>query len=320
MTAKQVTESLHAKGLLSEEEARRLTQEEKTRPFSLFYELRLLLYLGIALLCAGLGTLVYQHLDSLGHQAIIGFISLAMLGTFAYTYVHRKAFSWDEVHASKLEDFSLLASALLFLILEGYIQYQYHLFGERYDFVTFLPALVFFPCAYFFDHRGVLSMAITALASWLGIKIAPVSLWWTANFSSFSLTNTAILFGIGLIAIGILSEVYQRKRHFTFTYLLFGVNLAIVAALVGLFQYSYHVVYAVIIAILVLFAVGYARRTQAYQFLLMAVIYGYIAFTYCLSFISLPTGLEIWLIVLYFIFSGIAVIAFLLNIKRILKN
>lgn len=320
MTAKQVIESLQTKGLFSEEEARRLTEIEAARPFSLFYELRLLLYLGIALLCTGLGTLVYQHLDTLGHQVIIGFISLAMLGTFIYAYFHRKPFSWAEVHASKLEDFSLLASALLFLILEGYLQYQYRLFGEHYDLVTFLPALVFFVCAYIFDHRGVLSMAITALASWLGLKIAPVSLWQTANFSSSSLVNTAIVFGIGLAIVGILSEIYQRKKHFTFTYLLFGVNLATTAALVGLFQYNHHVIYAGIVALLVLFAIGYARKTQTYQFLLMAVIYGYIALTYCLSFVPLPSALTSWLIVFYFIFSGITVIAFLLNIKRILKD
>lgn len=320
MSAEQVIQSLQSKGLFSAEEASRLASHLRSRPFSLFYELRLLLYLGILLLSTGLGTLVYQHLDSIGHQIIVVFIGLATIGTFAYAFVHRKPFSWDEVRASKLEDFSLLASALLFLILEGYVQYQYKLFGEHYDLATLLPALIFLPAAYFFDHRGVLSMGITALASWLGIKIAPVSVWWTDNISSVHLILISIAYSLVLVAIGVFSDKTHHKKHFAFIYLILGLNLALTATLWGLFNYDKEVIYFVGVISLSVFSVWYARQNKEYQFLLMAVIYSYIAITYCLSFIPLPSGLSTWFIALYFITSGIGVIIFLLNLKRIMQE
>ena len=139
---------------------------DQVRPFSLHYELRALLYLGITLLATGLDAFVYQHIDSIGHQAIILTIATLVAACFGYAVRHRAPFTWGmAVKTSVGTDYLLLLGCLLFVVLEGYVQYQYQVFGSRYGLATAVPALIFLPLAYWFDHRGMLAMGRTALAS-----------------------------------------------------------------------------------------------------------------------------------------------------------
>ena len=73
-------------------------------------------------------------------------------------------------------DVVLLLGCLLFLALEGYLQYQYEVFGTSYGLAVIIPAVLFFFLAYRYDHQGVLSLAITALASWVGLSATPSKL------------------------------------------------------------------------------------------------------------------------------------------------
>ena len=166
---------LKARELVSPEQATAIDHYERTHPFSIYYELRTLLYLGIVLLSTGLGILLYQHLDNISHGVIVLSISLIMVACFTYAAQHRQPFTWGKAPlAGLLPDYLLLLGCLMFLVLEGYLQFTYELFGTRYGLALFLPAVLFFWLAYRFDHQGVLSMAITALASWLGVSVAPL--------------------------------------------------------------------------------------------------------------------------------------------------
>ncbi|WP_187318490.1 DUF2157 domain-containing protein [Hymenobacter citatus] len=85
---------LRARNILSEAQAAALRDYERTRPFSVHYELRTLLYLGIVLLAGGLGILLYQHLDDISHGAIVAALVLCMAGSFGYAVRHRLPFTW----------------------------------------------------------------------------------------------------------------------------------------------------------------------------------------------------------------------------------
>jgi hypothetical protein len=50
---------LEAQGFIPPDQAAAIEANERTRPFSLNYELRTLLYLGITLLAGGIGVLIY---------------------------------------------------------------------------------------------------------------------------------------------------------------------------------------------------------------------------------------------------------------------
>jgi hypothetical protein len=310
-------EKLAEKNIISDEQTYQIKVSESNQPFSIHLELRLLLYLGIMLLSTGLGVLIYKNIDSIGHNIIFALFALVCLACFYYAIRHRKPFSWGEIEEStNFDDFALLGGCLAFLTLEGYLQYQYNFFGNRYGLAVIIPAILFFFCAYFFDHRGVLSMAITALASWIGITITPLQLLENNDFNSQYMIITAILLGIFLIIIGWVSIQKDLKKHFSFNYFIFGGNLTFIAAISGLFISDLEFIYAIIIAVLSYLSITYARTKQSYLFLLMGVIYGYIAFTYTV-FKILPSNINSFLYMLYFILSALGIVIFLIKIKEI---
>jgi len=315
----KLNQVLAEKGIISEEQATKISTYEKEKPFSVHWELRTLLYVGITFLGAGLGVVIYKNIDSIGHNVLIGLIILVFLGCLYYAYKHRKPFTWEEVVASvKLDDFALLGACVTFLTLEGYLQYQYNVFGTRYGLAAFLPAVLFFFLAYRFDHRGVLSMAITALSSWVGVNIAPIKLWQQKNFSTQDITHIALLLGVFLVVIGWISYRQNRKKHFSFTYFIFGGNIAFVAALAALFQFDLKLIYLLIIGVFSFVAIRYARSEQSYLFLLMGVIYGYAAVTYSIFQWQPLSDLDFVIYMFYFMATAVGIVLFLVNIKQII--
>ncbi|MBC6991383.1 DUF2157 domain-containing protein [Hymenobacter sp. BT491] len=318
MVPDEILIDLQAKGLLSPEQTAAVGNYEHTRPFSLHYELRTLLYSGIVLLSGGLGVLLYQHLDDIGHGVLVAAITALMAACFAYAVRHQSPFTWEQApRAGVVPDYLLLLGCLLFLTLEGYLQAQYELFGTRYGLAVCIPAALFFWLAYRFDHRGVLSMAITALASWIGLSIAPLSAFTENNFFRSGLGGAAVLLGLALMGAGFVSEQRNLKRHFAFTYLSLGSNLALIAATAALLS-SEPTLLGTIAAPLVLllsgFLIWYARRTHSYLFLLMGAVYGYIAFTY-LFFKLFDSSSE--LLTLYFPFTTFVIILLFVKAKEI---
>lgn len=319
MEYQKLLKTLVEKAIIPEEQSAKIAAYEQTKPFSVHWELRTFLYAGITILGAGLGVVIYENIDSIGHNVLIGLIVLAFLGCLYYAFKHRKPFSWEEViETEKLDDFALLGACVMFLTLEGYLQYQYNVFGTRYGLAAFLPAVLFFILAYRFDHRGVLSMAVTAFASWVGVNIAPIKLWQQKNFSTADITHISIVLGVVLILMGGLSEYKNWKKHFSFTYFIFGFNIAFVATLAGLFQFDMKLVYLLVMAALSYTSIWYARRTQSYLFMLMGVIYGYIAVTYWIFQAEWIEKLDFILYMFYFMASAVGVVVFLINIKQMI--
>jgi hypothetical protein len=316
---------LEAAGHLLPAQAAAIAEDELTRPFSLHYELRALLYLGITLLAGGVGVLIYQHIDSLGHGVIIAAITLAMSASFAYAMRHQPAFTWREAPRTSIAaDYLLVLGCLLFLVLEGYLQAQYELFGTRYGLATVLPAGLFFYLAYRFDHRGVLSLAITALAAWVGVSVAPLAVFQQALLWHSALSFPGLLLGMVLVAAGLGSEFLDRKRHFAFTYLSLGGNVALLAAMSLLFvtEGRYSLPWLLLVLALCGGLVWYARRAQSYLFLLMSVAYSYVAITYSIVKLLSSSRSSYWvtpMLVLYLPLTLLGIVLLFLNSKKILR-
>ena len=300
---------LQACGLLPAEQAATIAAAERTRPFSLHYELRALLYLGITLLAGGLGVLVYQHIDSIGHGVIIAVIAALTGACFTFAARHRAPFTWGMAARTSVgADYLLLLGCLLLVVLEGYAQYQYGLFGQRYGLATVIPALVFLPLAYWFDHRGVLAMGLTALASWVGLTVAPLAVLTENEFWDDHIRGAAIGLGILLMAAGFYSEQWGRKAHFAFTYLLLGSNLALAALATSLVQNAVHeqplagIGNTLLMLGLCAGLFWYARRTQSYWFLVLAAGYAYFAAGYVLVQLVLALPSDAIFIAAFFLF------------------
>jgi hypothetical protein len=316
---------LEAQGFVPPDQVAAIEDDERTRPFSLNYELRTLLYLGITLLAGGVGVLVYQHIDSIGHGVIIAAITLAMSASFAYATRHLPSFTWQEAPRTSIAaDYLLLLGCLLFLVLEGYLQVQYELFGTRYGLATVLPAVLFFALAYRFDHRGVLAMAITALAAWVGVSVAPLDVFRQGLIMHDVISLPALLLGFVLVAAGLLSEFLDRKRHFAFTFLSLGGNVALLATMSVLFHTEgrYTLPWLVLVLGLSAGLVWYARRAQSYLFLLMSVAYSYVAITYAIISALSSDHSGNWIvpmIVLYLPLTLVGIVLLFLNSKKILR-
>ena len=313
MSPTNALNELRQAGILSPEQADKIAKIEQSRPFSLHWELRATLYVGILLLSTGLGLLVYDNFDRIGHGALLTVMALACAGCFTFVWFNRPAWTNEQTKSrSTFGDYALLLACLLFLTLEGYAQYAYNVFGERYGLVTLLPALLFGPLAYRFDHRGVLSMALAALISWVGVTVRPLELYVKTNFFSQDTVFSAIGLAVVLIGAALLLEQRRIKAHFTDTYLTLAGNLLMVALLGGLFNFeNLRPGFALGLAVAGFAFDRLARQRGMFLFLLMSTVYGYIGITYLVFHYVKPDDIEpyYW----YFIITGTVLAAYLMR-------
>lgn len=316
---------LHAEGLIGEDSLQKLNAAESGRLFSLHQELRTLLYLGVLLLSGGLGVLVYKNIDTIGHTAILIFIGLVSMGCFGYCLRKKNPFSPDRIAApNPFFDYILLLGCLTFISFIGYLQYQYNSFGNAYGLATFIPMIVLFVSAYYFDHLGVLSMAITNLAAWAGIAVTPLRILKDNNFDDKRLIYTGLALGAGLVFAGLASQYRNFKKHFDFTYFNFGIHLAFIAGLAGLFDFdSIYLPWFLVLAGIAWYFYRLALKRNSFYFLLIIALYMYIALSYVvvriLENIHGDMG-SIYLGFLYFIGSAIGFIRLLILLNRKIKN
>src|SRR5476651_2016641 len=93
----QIFNKLHTEGLISDVSFEKTEQKRLYPLFSVFLEIRALLYIGILALTSGLGILVYKNIDTIGHQAVLLFIALVSVGCFFYCFKYKAPFSKGKV-------------------------------------------------------------------------------------------------------------------------------------------------------------------------------------------------------------------------------
>lgn len=318
-------ERLQKEGAISAESAEKVRTVTASRLFSIHWELKTILYLGVLLLSGGLGVLVYKNIDTIGHQVILLAIALACGGCFYYSFSHKLPFSREKVPAPNgLFDYILLLGCLLLLTFITYLQVQYNVFGTRYGAATFIPMLVLFFSAYYFDHLGVLSMAITNLAAWMGVTVTPLQLLSANDFSSYTLIHTGLVLGALLIVAALLSYKLKFKAHFSFTYSNFGTHVFLIANLAGMFA-AYDGLYGLWFLLLVAAVVFFyfqAIKQRSFYFVLIITLYAYIGLSFMIIRLLIEMSDEsgIYAGLLYFIASGIGSIVLLINLNKKLKK
>src|ERR1700741_1874647 len=92
-------DALHQEGLLSDESLEKINQNKTAPLFSVHWELKTLLYAGVLMLTTGLGILVYENIETIGHQFVLAFIALISLGSFYYCFKLRQPFSREKIKA-----------------------------------------------------------------------------------------------------------------------------------------------------------------------------------------------------------------------------
>jgi hypothetical protein len=283
----------------------------ENKPLSVHWDLRSLLYLGILLLTTSIGILVYKNIDTIGHDVMLIIIFAMMIACFVYCFKHSNGFRYTKINTTNIwRDYVLLLGCLLLLTLVGYAQFQYHFFGTRLGLALFIPMILLFIAAYYFDHVGLLTLAITNLAAWAGIAITPTTLLQQNDFSERKIMFTGLILGVFLVALSVLNNYKKIKGHFSFTYKNFGIHLFFVSILAILFYYErLYLLNFLLLLLVAYFLYKDSVKEKSTYFLVVTLLYFYIGLSYVairLLFLDSESGL--FGIPLYFIFSGIGLI------------
>lgn len=315
-------------GLIAEESLKKVTLAETNRHFSVHWELRTLLYLGVVLLTTGLGILIYQHIDTIGHEAIITAIALGCAACFYYAVKRKPAFAWGKVQSlDTFYDYIVLLGCTLLVTLVGYLQFRYTLFGTHYGLALFIPMAALFVCAYTFDHLGILSMAITGLGAWVGVALTPLDILRNNAFDDPVFLLKAIALAVLLVLLGMVSSKKQWKPHFAFTYEHFGIHLFFIATYAEMItERPGHYAWFLLLAAGAGYVYWLAMRNRSFYFLTLMVLYSYLAVS---TFI-----IQVWdeyvpkgdwtgilaLLFMYFIVTAILLILLLVRWHKKLKH
>lgn len=308
-------------GSLPEGLQARMEAARAARPFTVFWETRTLLYLGVACLAGGLGILVYKNIDTVGHQAILAAIALIAAVCLWRCASKAEPFTWGKGgRESSGSEYLLWLGALMTGTFVGYLQFRYSVFGKRNDVAVAIPALFYLFLAYRFDHRGVLQMGIAGMLGAVGVAISPMALlrgglgW--AHVSAWTALAAAAVLG----ALAWHAQQADRKRHFAFSYGHFAAHLGMIASLGGLFAARgwEALAYAALAAAGTAALWRHARRAHDAYFLLLAVGYGYILVTYLvLHYLLAGMRRSEGILFLWFLLSCGGTIWLFLNLKTL---
>jgi hypothetical protein len=181
-------QELAAAGVIDEAAAVRAAALERGAIFSVFEELRFILYAAVAAITAGIGLVVKDNLDRIGPLTLI--VVLALVSAACYAAALRTLRQRKE--RSIGGDYLLLLGALIVSADLGYAESQFHWLGTEWQWYLLILAVFHGASAYAFSSRLLLSTAIAALAAWFGIEGRAATLF-NVGGSAVSLGTHAII-------------------------------------------------------------------------------------------------------------------------------
>ncbi|MHC0440414.1 DUF2157 domain-containing protein [Flavobacterium sp. 3-210] len=275
------TESLRDKNLITENQYKEITSYRNLGIFSLNAELKLFLYLSVLLFTSGIGILIYENIDTIGHIAILSILLIVIVVCFYYCFKNSKGFQKSEtVFEHPVLEYLVLAANILTCIFIGYLQFQYKTFGEHYGLATLVPTIVSFFCAYYFDNKSVLTIAITGLAAYIGLSVTPQDIFNDSNnlYASQNLSYSAVMLGVLLILWTIYSRRISLKTHFSLIFLTFALHIVSVASTSNLTSYDTlnWMLFAIVLIGSTFYFYKASYENKAMSLYVFMIVYGYI--------------------------------------------
>ena len=272
----QAVQTLFDKNHITSEQLEAVQAYRGLNLFSIHNELKFLLYLSILLFTTGIGILIYQNIDTIGHIAILSLLLLVTAICFYFCFKNAAGFKKEEVlFPNPLYDYLVLTAVILSCTFVGYLQFQYKPFGTDYGLATLIPTIISFICAYYFDNKSVLTIAITGLAAYIGLSVTPQDLVNNDFYNDESLSFSAILLGFLLIVWTIYSSRIQLKTHFNSIYLTFALHIISIACINNLF-YDYWFFFAIILAGSTFYFYKISYELKSISLYVFMMIYSYI--------------------------------------------
>ncbi|HEY0156615.1 MAG TPA: DUF2157 domain-containing protein [Thermoanaerobaculia bacterium] len=270
--------------LLGESTTDTLLARERRTVFSLQPELRIIAWAGAMLLATAAGLVLKENLERIGPFALSLLIGAAAVACYAFVWQRR-------ARPAVVDDYVLLLGALLVSADAAFIESQYHLFGDAWYRHFLLLAVVHGAGAYAYRSRTLLTVALAAMAAWLGVygegpqdatelairafEAAAVALMWRvldARFR-FPLERRALspANGAGL------RDRHSREDDFLPLFEHFAANLASIGAAALLFQDHTRLLGCLLALAVAAVTVAWGFRTRRELFVLYGTLYAFFA-------------------------------------------
>ena len=316
----RATQTLFDKQLITEEQHNQILSYRSLDIFSLNGELKIFLYLSVLLFTSGIGVLIYQNIDTIGHSIIISLIVIVTLICYYFSFKKAPSFQKTQTYfESPMMEYIVLTANLLTCILIGYLQIQYNTFGTNYGLATIIPTAIGLFSGYYFDNKNVLSLAITGLTAYIGLTVTPQSLLKNELYDTNSLSYAAIGLGIVLILWNYYSFKNKLKTHFALIFLTFAVHLIGISCLNNIIDNNYYLLFSFILGIATYYFYNYSYQIKAVSLFIFTVLYGFIGLNITLfkiiDYLNLTDMFEFILILNPFYLIG-AIFLFVLLIKK----
>ena len=275
--------------------------------FSLFVEISALLYVGVLSVVGGLIWTFRDYVVNLGDAVILSILGLLMAVSFYYCFSRGLPYDHDEVESpSMIFDYVLYFACLVLSATLGFIETRFVIF-QGWTTHLLIASVVFGLLAYRFDNRFVLSLAISTMAGYLGLKLDLFD-----RVETDILRLTALTFGTGLGGLGVWLHRQGIKPHFLETYIHIGANVIMMATASGVLEPGTGWLYLAALLSLSAAAIYLGVRFDRFAFVAYGTLYGYAGISArLLESIGGPTA-ALW----YFLITGTMIVAGLVVLAR----
>jgi Predicted membrane protein (DUF2157) len=262
-------EALHVAGVIDRESTDQYLAIESGKVFSVFYELRIVLYLSVLMLTTGIGLLIKEHYDRIGPVAIVLLVALIAAGCYL-TAIHKHL---QNQPRSIVGDYVLLLGTLLISSDAAFIETQFQWLGDRWSLYLLLLAGLHAVTAYALDSRLVLSVALTSLAGWFGASYHIDQLFFGYHnewqYGLRALICAAAVFGWRLLN----ARAFNRSQ-FNEVLEHYAINLGFWAGLIWCWDKHSLLLGALIVAALATVVIRMGKRMRSEWFVVYGVVYG----------------------------------------------
>lgn len=296
-----------AVGTISQAQHDTLASLVRRERVSVYVELSVVLYLGVLAFVGGLGWTMRAYVANLGDAAILSLLTLIVAATFYYCFAKAEPYANTEVESPNLAlDYVLYLGCLVLSAEIGYLEFRFHIFDNWHHHLAIVSVL-FGALAYRFDNRFVLSLALSSLAGWLGLRISGFDM-----VAADPLRATALLYGAFVAGVGVWLYRQGIKAHFLDVYLHLSANVVLAALASGVGEPGLGLAYLAALLSLCGAAVWLGIQYREFAFVTYGTLYGYGAISYrLLDHLGGPTA-----VFLYGIVTGTLVLVALVAMAR----
>ena len=319
----EATQKLFDSNHITTEQLEAVRSYRSLHLFSVHNELKLLLYLSMLMFTSGIGILIYQNIDTIGHTALLGLLLLVTVVCFYFCFKNHEGFKKGEApFPNPLYDYLVLTAVILSCTFVGYLQFQYQTFGTQYGLATLIPTLISLFCAYYFDNKSVLSIGITGMAAYLGLSVDPKHYFENEMFNNRTLSYIGLAFGLALLLWSLYASKINLKKHFSLVYLTFSLHLVGIACLVNLCD-DYWFPFGLVLGVAAYYFYNLSFQIRSISLFIFTVLYGFIGmnifFVRIMIAIYFDDFFSIFLFTIPFYFI-LSILGFIKLIKHFNKN